>query len=218
MMPLNITNEPGIMATKPTPPKERKKHDRFNGMSEEEVSKRTLPDHLANNLDIIIVSVILTSCSFLFINNFTKSIFSMDDDRHCESSHSIENGFLFSHDKCNEISENILINADFCAYRFRFTYRSESIQDYSRRIEAITMPDQAIIFGSACTCPVWHMSKWTQRKTLSCWIMELDSQIWCREPQRAQLIWREKKSRRAVEYCMKSCEDIGQKSPYSTEN
>lgn len=36
--------------------KERKKHDKFNGMSEDEVSKRTLPDHLANNLDIIIVS------------------------------------------------------------------------------------------------------------------------------------------------------------------
>lgn len=44
----------------PTPPKikERKKHDRFNGMPEEEVSKRTLPDHLATNLDIIIVSII----------------------------------------------------------------------------------------------------------------------------------------------------------------
>lgn len=37
--------------------KERKKHDRFNGMPEEEVSKRTLPDHLANNLDIIIVCI-----------------------------------------------------------------------------------------------------------------------------------------------------------------
>jgi hypothetical protein len=36
--------------------KERKKHDRFNGMPEEEVSKRTLPDHLALNLDIVIVS------------------------------------------------------------------------------------------------------------------------------------------------------------------
>lgn len=36
--------------------KERKKHDRFNGMSEDEVSKRTLPDHLATNLDIVIVS------------------------------------------------------------------------------------------------------------------------------------------------------------------
>lgn len=56
-MPLGLTNEPNIIA-KPAPPKERKKHDRFNGMSEEEVSKRTLPDHLANNLDIIIVSVI----------------------------------------------------------------------------------------------------------------------------------------------------------------
>lgn len=57
-MSMGLPNEPGIIA-KPTPPKERKKHDRFNGMSEEEVSKRTLPDHLANNLDIIIVSVIL---------------------------------------------------------------------------------------------------------------------------------------------------------------
>jgi hypothetical protein len=39
--------------------KERKKHDRFNGMPEEEVSKRTLPDHLALNLDIVIVSTAL---------------------------------------------------------------------------------------------------------------------------------------------------------------
>lgn len=37
--------------------KERKKHDRFNGMPEEEVSKRTLPDHLTQNLDIVIVSI-----------------------------------------------------------------------------------------------------------------------------------------------------------------
>lgn len=37
--------------------KERKKHDRFNGMSEEEVSQRTLPDHLAPDLDIVIVGI-----------------------------------------------------------------------------------------------------------------------------------------------------------------
>jgi hypothetical protein len=36
--------------------KERKRHDRFNGLSEEEVSRRTLPDHLASNLDVVIVS------------------------------------------------------------------------------------------------------------------------------------------------------------------
>lgn len=42
--------------------KERKKHDRFDGMPEEEVSKRVLPDHLANNLDIIIVS--LSACNY----------------------------------------------------------------------------------------------------------------------------------------------------------
>lgn len=47
--------------------KERKKHDRFNGMSEEEVVKRILPDHLCDNLDIVIVSVnfILYKCNLL---------------------------------------------------------------------------------------------------------------------------------------------------------
>ncbi|CAO1443379.1 unnamed protein product [Diamesa tonsa] len=39
------------------PSKERKKHDRFNGMPEEEVTKRILPDHLTNNLDIVIVGI-----------------------------------------------------------------------------------------------------------------------------------------------------------------
>lgn len=37
--------------------KERRKHDRFNGMPEEEVSKRTLPDLLASNLDIVIIGI-----------------------------------------------------------------------------------------------------------------------------------------------------------------
>jgi len=36
--------------------KVRKKRDRFNGMTEEEVLKKTLPDHLIPGLDIIIVS------------------------------------------------------------------------------------------------------------------------------------------------------------------
>lgn len=49
------------------PVKERKKHDRFNGMSEEEVARRTLPDHLAENLDIIIVSMIGTPYLLLHI-------------------------------------------------------------------------------------------------------------------------------------------------------
>lgn len=43
--------------------KERKKHDRFDGMPEEEVSKRVLPDHLTNNLDIIIVSLCVPNYS-----------------------------------------------------------------------------------------------------------------------------------------------------------
>jgi len=56
--------------------KERKKHDRFNGMPEEEVSKRTLPDHLTNNLDIVIVSIICVISiidSKFFLNIFSRS-------------------------------------------------------------------------------------------------------------------------------------------------
>ena len=34
----------------------RKKHNRFNGMSEEEVAKKLLPDLIAPDLDILIVS------------------------------------------------------------------------------------------------------------------------------------------------------------------
>ena len=39
-------------------PVQKKKRDRFNGMSEEEVLLRTLPDHLTNDLDICIVSIV----------------------------------------------------------------------------------------------------------------------------------------------------------------
>lgn len=73
MIPLGLANETGI-TVKPPATKERKKHDRFNGMSEEEVSKRTLPDHLSNNLDIIIVSVIFHffdgSNSFCYLTKY----------------------------------------------------------------------------------------------------------------------------------------------------
>ena len=53
---------PPPLSTSPAPPapdppvKQRKKMDRFGGMEEEEVAKRTLPDHLKHDLDIIIVS------------------------------------------------------------------------------------------------------------------------------------------------------------------
>ncbi|ELU08322.1 hypothetical protein CAPTEDRAFT_106574, partial [Capitella teleta] len=36
---------------------QKKKRDRFNGMSEEEVLKRTLPDHLHEGLDIAIIGI-----------------------------------------------------------------------------------------------------------------------------------------------------------------
>ena len=36
--------------------KERKKQNRFNGLTEEELSKRLLPDLIAPDLDILIVS------------------------------------------------------------------------------------------------------------------------------------------------------------------
>ena len=51
-----LYNPLSVKEEKLGPYKERKKHDRFNGMPEEEVQKRTLPDHLTPNLDIIIVS------------------------------------------------------------------------------------------------------------------------------------------------------------------
>ena len=38
------------------PNKPRKKHDRFNGLTEEQLSQLTLPDHLAPGLDIVFVS------------------------------------------------------------------------------------------------------------------------------------------------------------------
>ena len=36
----------------------RKKRDRFDGLTEDEVLAKTLPDHLAYDLDIVIVRVI----------------------------------------------------------------------------------------------------------------------------------------------------------------
>ena len=47
---------PPAPATAQEEKKPRKKMDRFGGMDEEEVAKRTLPDHLKPGLDIVIVS------------------------------------------------------------------------------------------------------------------------------------------------------------------
>ncbi|XP_042219652.1 uncharacterized protein LOC121864623 [Homarus americanus] len=41
----------------PSPLKQRKKIDRFNGIPEEEVVKKTLPDHLGNNMEILIIGI-----------------------------------------------------------------------------------------------------------------------------------------------------------------
>ena len=49
--------------------KQRRRHDRFNGMSEDEVRLRTLPDHLTSNLDVVIVRI-----SFFF-HNFLENEF-----------------------------------------------------------------------------------------------------------------------------------------------
>ena len=40
--------------------KPRRKHNRFNGLPEEEVMKKLLPDLICPNLDILIVSIILS--------------------------------------------------------------------------------------------------------------------------------------------------------------
>ena len=47
------TGDPKSKGDKPP----RKKHSRFNGMSEEEVAKKVLPDLITPDLDILIVSV-----------------------------------------------------------------------------------------------------------------------------------------------------------------
>ena len=47
--------DPKLKGDKPP----RKKHNRFNGMSEEEVAKKKLPDLIAPDLDILIVSQII---------------------------------------------------------------------------------------------------------------------------------------------------------------
>lgn len=46
-------------------PRERKKHDKFEGLSEEEVCKLTLPDYLEENLDIVIVSEMVVGSFFI---------------------------------------------------------------------------------------------------------------------------------------------------------
>ena len=57
-----LTSVPGMYPANGTDPKikgekpPRKKHNRFNGMSEEEVAKKILPDLIAPDLDILIVS------------------------------------------------------------------------------------------------------------------------------------------------------------------
>lgn len=40
------------------PLKQKRKIDRFDGMPEEEVAKKFLPDHLGPNMDILIVSCV----------------------------------------------------------------------------------------------------------------------------------------------------------------
>lgn len=52
----------------PIPVKPRKRIDRFDGISEDELSKKVLPDHLGPNLDIVIVS--LKMAAFLYLVSF----------------------------------------------------------------------------------------------------------------------------------------------------
>lgn len=55
-----ILDADGNVKSKAEHYKQRRRHDRFNGMSEDEVRLRTLPDHLTSNLDVVIV------CFFFF--------------------------------------------------------------------------------------------------------------------------------------------------------
>jgi TDG/mug DNA glycosylase family protein len=62
--------------------KQRRRHDRFNGMSEDEVRLRTLPDHLTSNLDVVIVRTSLFFFSFFNnVNRFSiRLVFSFNLD------------------------------------------------------------------------------------------------------------------------------------------
>lgn len=53
----------------------RKKRDRFNGMSEDEVLKLTIPDQLCHNLDILIVSV--NNFMYIFFSCFFVDVFEL---------------------------------------------------------------------------------------------------------------------------------------------
>ena len=55
---------------------ERKKHPRFNGMSEEEVAKRRLPDLIKQDLDILIVSFEY----FAFFPDISQCLFVLSKD------------------------------------------------------------------------------------------------------------------------------------------
>lgn len=123
----SATSGAAAAASQPAAPpvvKERKKHDRFNGMPEEEVAKRTLPDHLTEHLDIVIVSLLCnrhttdrlsppppppptTNVSFILIQN-------------CSHTH---------------------------------THRSASIRGCSPPTRATTTPVRATTSGSVCTWP-----------------------------------------------------------------
>ena len=60
MLPvLDVDGQPMKNKADPFGKQQRRRHDRFNGMSEDEVRSRTLPDHLTSNLDVVIVSVSL---------------------------------------------------------------------------------------------------------------------------------------------------------------
>lgn len=59
----------------------KKKRDRFNGMTEEDVLKRTVPDLLCPNLDIIIVNysevILLSLCltsSLVTVSTYVKFV------------------------------------------------------------------------------------------------------------------------------------------------
>lgn len=74
-MMLPIVDADGLPITKKVDQfnkQQRRRHDRFNGMSEDEVRSRTLPDHLTTNLDVVIVSPIDNSVSTKHLNVLTE--------------------------------------------------------------------------------------------------------------------------------------------------
>lgn len=68
------TVTPAVDGAKPVVKRRRRRQNRFNGLSDEEVAKKKLPDHIKEDLDILIVSFIFNQAFVYNIQYLKKSM------------------------------------------------------------------------------------------------------------------------------------------------